>query len=588
MNPHYRKLYITLPVLFSLVMALLSACGGGQAAVESTAIPASPTVSVDIPGITSVEMDGTEITNYESVEFTLGVEAKYSNPYDAREVAVNGIFTDPDGKKWNVPGFWDGEEAWKIRFTPSLPGEWKYSFVVADVNGTGSPTVGRFSVKPSDSHGWIITGNSFDSSYSPHYLVYHDGTPFYGVGYCEALNILIDGFDIKDGVGLFDNMKEANANYVVWWPMYTNSLVGSNYDSYALGNMKVIDAVVQDAEKEGIVLVFTVWDHPNLRDDTHAWGDGNWARNGFSKLGDLDSFFVSDEAWVWQENLYRYIIARWGYSTSIGMWQTVSEINGTNAYDQTDAWHEKVNSYFVRNDPYRHPTTASGSGEVEWSAGFNVMDMPQVHLYDFGGDVKVNVVGSAKHVADWTQKMLKSADKPNWVGEFGVKGNSYYPELFHNSIWSALGSGAAMTPAEWNSGGSWGRVTPEMNADLGRLAFFVADLPLAKWKPSALQIGANQDQIRGWGIAGQAGGLMWIQDYSLEGESIDDVRNRMPVRSGAQVEVSDLEAGVYEVAPYDTWQGVFLAGYEVECQDKPCVILLPDFRADMAVRLFRK
>ena len=48
--------------------------------------------------------------------------------------------------------------------------------------------------------------------------------------------------------------------------------------------MKVIDAVVQDAQKEGVYLVFTVWDHPNLRDDTHAWGDGKWNLNGFNKF----------------------------------------------------------------------------------------------------------------------------------------------------------------------------------------------------------------------------------------------------------------------------------------------------------------
>ena len=349
--------------------------------------------------------------------------------------------------------------------------------------------------------------------------------------------------------------------------------------------MKVIDAIVKDAEKEGILLVFTVWDHPNLRDETHAWGEGNWKRNGFSKLGDIDSFFVSDEAWAWQENLYRYIIARWGYSTSIGMWQTVSEINGTNAYDQTDPWHAKVNAYFVENDPYRHPTTASGSGEVDWPTGHSVMDMPQMHVYEFPGN---DVIRSAEIIADWTQRMLVSADKPNWVGEFGVTSNAYYPELFHHSIWAALASGASMTPAEWNSGGAWGRMTPEMNADVSRLAFFVADLPLAKWNPSTLQVVASDEQVRGWGIAGREGGLLWVQDFSLEGAFIDEVRSLMPIRSGVQVELKGLEAGTYTVAPFDTWQGVYLESYEVVCDDVTCVINLPDFESDMAFRLIRK
>jgi hypothetical protein len=356
--------------------------------------------------------------------------------------------------------------------------------------------------------------------------------------------------------------------------------------------MKVIDAVVKDAEKEEIFLVFTIWDHPNLRDSTHAWGDGNWERNGFSKLGDIDSFFTSEEAWAWQENLYRYIIARWGYSTSIGMWQTVTEVNGTNAYDLTDTWHSKVNTYFVENDPYRHPTTASGSGEVDWLAGYSVMDMPQVHLYDFdgggAGNQPTDAVGAASHVAEWTQSMLEAADKPNWIGEFGVQGNTYYPELFHNSIWAALASGASMTPAEWNSGGSWGRMTPEMYADLSRLADFVTDLPLAEWNPASVHIDVGDPEVRGWTLAGESGGLIWIQDYSLEGESIEDVRNLMPVRADVKVILTGMRDGTYIVMPYDTWGGVYFESYEINCLNSSCNISLPAFSSDAAVKLIKQ
>ncbi len=38
-------------------------------------------------------------------------------------------------------------------------------------------------------------------------------------------------------------------------------------------------------------------------------------------------------------------------------------------------------TYFAENDPYRHPTTASKSGDVDWPEGFAVMDVAQVHVY---------------------------------------------------------------------------------------------------------------------------------------------------------------------------------------------------------------
>jgi hypothetical protein len=572
--------------LLLCIVAAAAACGGNRLPVVPTLAPPTPTALPDLPQIKSVDLDRAEVPRYESIELTVDVEAKYSNPYDVREVALEGLFTGPNGTSMTVPGFWDGEDSWRIRFTLSSGGAWTYHISVKDSRGQSTANEGEFTVVPSDLHGWIILGNSFDPSYSGHYLVHHDGTPFYGVGHCDALNVLIDGFDIEDGVGLFDDMKAANENYVVWWSMYSNPIFGSSYDDYSIGNMKVIDAVVKDAEKEGIYLIFTIWDHPNLRDDTHAWSGGNWIRNGFSKLGAINSFFISDEAWAWQENLYRYIIARWGYSRAIGMWLTVSEINGTNAYDQTDPWHKKVNEYFVAHDPYRHPTTASGSGEVDWPTGHMVMDAPQVHLYDWHNR---DVIGAAQISAEWTSRMWERAERPNWIGEFGVTGNSQYPELFHHAIWAALASGAAMTPAEWNSGGSWGRLTPEMKADLSRLALFVSDLPLAKWNPSALTITSTDSQVRAWGVAGRDGGLVWAQDFSLEGQPVDVVRSSMPLRTGVQIEIQGMQDGSYILTPYDTWHGIYLDSFDVICEaNAACTISLPDFTSDMAFKITRQ
>ena len=571
--------------ILSCTILLLAGCGENQITFEPTVAPTS-TLQIVVPQVTSIELDREELPRYESLELTLEIDAEYSNPYDAREVALEGVFTSQDGLEMKVPGFWDGAGAWKIRFTPSSEGTWTYAISVTDRRGISLPYLGEFTVTPSDLHGWIIPGNAFDPAYSGHYLVHHDGTHFYGVGHADALNILIDGFDAQDGVGLFDAMKAANENYVVWWPLYANSPVSSSYDEYSVGQMNVIDAVVKDAEKEGIFLIFTIWDHPQLRDENHpTWDTGNWSRNGFNKLSSLDDFFVSDEARAWQENLYRYIIARWGYSPAIGLWQTVSEVNGTNALDQTDSWHARVNSYFVLNDPYRHPTTASGSGEVDWPEGHAVMDIPQVHLYEWNEDA----IGAADHAAEWTSLMWDRVERPNWIGEFGTTGNTYYPELFHHAIWAALASGASMTPAEWNSGGAWGRMTPEMSADVSRLAVFVQDLPLAEWNPSKLDINLSDAEVRAWGLAGDGGGLFWVQDFSLEGRSIEEMRTAMPDRSGIQVEVIGLAAGSYTVQPYDTWQGIYLDDLDVECgKGEPCVISLPDFTSDMAFKIIRE
>ena len=573
-----------------LVSALLASGCAASLAKPAARLLTAPTPNPDHPSISMVAPNRTELPRYESLELSVALKAKYNNPYDLRQVSLDGIFSGPEGVEMKVPGFWDGEATWRVRFTPSQAGQWTYQLTVTDTHGTSQPYTGKFSVTASDLHGWLQVGNWVNPAYSGHYLVYQDGTPFYGVGHCDAFNLLGKGFSVEEGVTLFDEMKKSGENYLVWWPLYSNSPIASSYNDYNVGSLKVMDMIVADAQQKGVFLVFTVWDHPELRDETHAWGSGNWARNGFSQLGDIDSFFTSDEAWAWQENFYRYILARWGYSPAIAMWATVSEINGTNSYGQTDPWNKKVNDYFVANDPYRHPTTASKSGDTDWPEGFKVMDAPQVHVYTFkNGDLAGDAVKAADILAHWTGLMWAREDKPNWVGEFGMPGDTYYPELFHNSIWAALGSGAAMTPAEWNSGGAWGEMTPAMLADINRLSQFVSGLPLAKLDPAPIQLGFSDRQVRGWGVAGKDGGLLWVQDYSLEGKSIDEVRSSQTVRTGVQVEILGLATGTFTVTPYDTWQGTFLTPISMDCTGgQPCMIALPDFKADMAFKIERK
>ena len=206
-------------VLFFLLTAVfMTSCAEEE--VAPTAVPTAaaptpvPTVVENLPEITAVVLDRSELPRYESLEMTVALAAEYDNPYDAREVSLDGTFTAPDGSEMLIPGFWDGDESWRMRFTPSQEGEWQYALTTTDANGTSEANKGSFNVTPSELHGWLQPGNRVNPDYSGHYLVHHDGTPFYGLGHCDALNILIDGFNADRGVGLFNSMVEAGENFV--------------------------------------------------------------------------------------------------------------------------------------------------------------------------------------------------------------------------------------------------------------------------------------------------------------------------------------------------------------------------------------
>ncbi|WP_373524325.1 DUF5060 domain-containing protein [Aquiflexum sp.] len=106
-------------------------------------------------GVFEIELKGTET----------------GNPY--LEVNLEAVFTNGD-ETIKVPGFYDGNGIFRIRFSPPTQGVWDYM-----TSGSNSQlnTVGNFEcVAPtSGNHGPLQVINTF-------YLEYADGSPYYGVG----------------------------------------------------------------------------------------------------------------------------------------------------------------------------------------------------------------------------------------------------------------------------------------------------------------------------------------------------------------------------------------------------------------------
>src|SRR5262245_38234083 len=63
-------------------------------------------------------------------EHTFTQQGIYQNPY--REVTATARFTEPGGRERLIPLFWDGETQWKVRFSPDVVGEWRWSVSSSD------------------------------------------------------------------------------------------------------------------------------------------------------------------------------------------------------------------------------------------------------------------------------------------------------------------------------------------------------------------------------------------------------------------------------------------------------------------------
>ncbi len=94
------------------------------------------------------------------------------NPY--MDIKLDAIFTSGQ-KSISVPGFYDGEGIYRIRFSPDQQGEWQWetqsnTAELAKKNGSFQCIAAS-----GNNHGPLKTANTF-------YIEYADGTPFYSIG----------------------------------------------------------------------------------------------------------------------------------------------------------------------------------------------------------------------------------------------------------------------------------------------------------------------------------------------------------------------------------------------------------------------
>jgi hypothetical protein len=428
--------------------------------LQESAVPkdiASP------PQISVLSTNSEQVGLYEKFEAVFQLQnATFQNPYNPSEIDVRATFISPNGKTWKIFGFYDNYQnrnQWKVRFSPNETGTWKYTLQATASNGSGTSTEYTFKAAASRRHGWLKV-----SPINPHYLMQDDGTPFYGLGPAYP-------WQVNDGPNGLALLEASGANMFYYWNiMYDtgggiiesmNSGLG-RYDQPKCGR---IDQVIEWAENRGMNVMLSIWPHDLLCKTLTGWVQ-QWNQNPYNQICDVREFFASETAWTYEEKQYRYIIARWGHSRGLGIWELVCEINGTDGWtfgDHDDVlnWVESTTDFLKQNDPYGRPVTVSQSGGIYWPEGYAIVDLPNVHLYETGWSARYTndpLRSSLWIYGNISQKFWLDFDKPGIMGEAGYMDNygNYSPSsenyvaLYHNALWVTWANGLAATPLWWD------------------------------------------------------------------------------------------------------------------------------------------
>jgi hypothetical protein len=529
------------------------------------------------PEILMIRQNADTVGLYDKFELQLRLIAECENPFDPDDIKITATFTAPSGRDWNIRGFYNytnSRSMWMVRFSPVEKGTWSYVVNIKNRNGDTTSTAQEFVVVPSSYHGPLQVATN------KRYLEHADGTPYYGVGYWY--NDSYAGFNsgsIKEEE--LDKLKDLGVNFISTFitPLETYASGLGRYDQNICGRL---DEVLKMLEDRDMQLSLNLWFHSYLSET--VWGGGNvrWETTPYDNICEPKDFFSSEEAWKYQEKLYDYFIARWGYSRSLALWFVVDEVNGTDGWVSGDslgaaAWASKVHRYFLANDPYRHLTTGTRSGGITqwWDEGYQIFDIANREIYEAQG-FEIIETGTVKesenplrhsyfNYAGQVEKLWDNYNKPAIIGETGWDHTFFefrmpgYLAQYHNALWVSLARGTAMTPFWWSYGRSL--TTFLSSSRITSIRRFTDEIPFSK----LTNVSRTEVQVSdgdGFGIRSDQVVFGWAvnPDTDIVGETIT---------------VPDLKPGKYNVRLFHTWQGRFFSEEEVTTETGEIKIEIP-------------
>ena len=231
-----------------------------------------------------------------------------------------------------VPGFYDGQGKYKIRFMPSKEGEWNYK--TQSNSKKLDNKKGSFSCFPAtgNNHGPVAVKDTF-------YFAYADGTPHHSFGTtCYAwvhqgdslaeltLKTLTEGYFNKMRMCIFPKSYDWNNNEPLYYPFEGTPLKNWDYSRFNPNYFQNIEKRIAQLDSLGIEADLIVF-HP-------------YDRWGFAHL-DRET----------EDRYINYIIARFAAYKNV-WWSMANEYDfmGDKSLSDWDFYIEK----FAKEDPYHH------------------------------------------------------------------------------------------------------------------------------------------------------------------------------------------------------------------------------------------
>ncbi|HEX9509754.1 MAG TPA: DUF5060 domain-containing protein [Puia sp.] len=413
------------------------------------------------------------VDQYESFELNIDLRAVYSNPYDYGDITVSCLFISPGGRKDTVDGFFmqdytlntdngslvaKGTGSFRVRYAPREAGRWQYRLYCATRTGSTMGKMESFRCEASTLPGFIRRNET-------PYLSFDNGAQYIPIGENIGWAHANAYMDYSKWVG---KLAANKGNFIrVWMPSWGLGLEWQNgrngysgLQSYKQENAWYLDWLVGFCREKGVYMMLTLDHHGQVSSKV----DPNWNENPYNAANGGPcvhtwDFFTDSTARQLIRNRFRYIVARYGYSSHIMCWELFNEVEWTDDFarhkSEITAWHKEMAAWLRSKDVNKHLITTSYASAIHDPATWNLpdIDFTQTHYY-------VGVPNLDSVLSSACQSYFALYGKPTLTGEFGLSGDAGnlaatdpHGIYIHNSLWGTLlggGMGAGL-PWYWDN-----------------------------------------------------------------------------------------------------------------------------------------
>lgn len=414
--------------------------------------------------IKKVTLHTPEPKQYERVDIDIELIAKFDNPYLQEDAALDMLITTPSGKKLLLPCYFESGESgksslWKARFAPQETGGYQYSFKLSKGGKVKSTSrINSFESVASGKPGFLHTKSDW-------VLQFDNGKPFRGV----AENICWESRDNDDSkffkqlhqmsdvynydYMLTDFARNGGNFYRTWmcsWNLpfdykapFNNSRYTPSDAYYNPSALARMDYLIELSESLDLYIMLTL-------------GQGGFTLKEGGVVNSSEEFFANRNARDRYKNRLRYIVARWGYSPHIAMWEFFNEVDNVQHRNRNAPidgklivdWHDEMSTYIKQIDPYKHIVTTSISHrDIEGLNSIPNIDINQKHIYNHTSILPVEI-----------NKYVSQFKKPYIIGEFGREWDwsknfdDFSAEMdvdFKRGLWYGIFSPTPVLPMSW-------------------------------------------------------------------------------------------------------------------------------------------